>query len=213
MCRRISGSPTPQQSVGDGKPDRVACNSAAVIMRIAQVAPLVESIPPKLYGGTERVVSWLTEELVNAGHQVTLFASGDSTTRAELVPVCQQALRLAQQRTDSAAAHAVLLDEIASRSRDYDVMHCHTEWLHLPLLARATAPFVTTLHGRLDLNGIATVLDRFSRQAFHFHIEQSTRSSAQSKMAGNGLPRPPARGARAALRARRLSRLSRAAQP
>jgi Glycosyltransferase Family 4 len=90
-------------------------------MRIAQIAPLAESVPPKLYGGTERVVSWLTEELVALGHDVSLFASGDSRTTAKLVPACPRALRLRRRRADPAAAYAVLLDAIAERASDFDV--------------------------------------------------------------------------------------------
>src|SRR6185295_14195649 len=120
-------------------------------MRIAQVAPLAESVPPKLYGGTERVVSWLTEELVALGHEVTLFASGDSRTTGTLVPVWPRALRLGRPRCDPACAQAALLEAVASCAADFDIVHCHIDWLHLPLLSRQRAPFVTTLHGRLDL--------------------------------------------------------------
>src|SRR5215207_4130487 len=98
-------------------------------MRIAQVAPLAESVPPKLYGGTERVVSWLTEELVAQGHEVTLFASGDSVTSAELVPVWPRALRLSRPRPDPAPADATLLEAVADRARHFDVIHCHVDWL------------------------------------------------------------------------------------
>src|SRR5215218_7871126 len=120
-------------------------------MRIAQVAPLAESVPPKLYGGTERVVAWLIDELVELGNDVTLFASGDSVTRAELVPVWPRALRLGRPRADPAVAQAALFEAVALRARDFDVIHCHVDWLHLPLLSRLGVPFLTTLHGRLDL--------------------------------------------------------------
>jgi glycosyltransferase involved in cell wall biosynthesis len=122
-------------------------------MRIAQVAPLAESVPPKLYGGTERVISWLTEELVNLGHEVTLFASGDSRTGATLVPIWPRALRLGRPKTDPAIPQTALLEAIAERVADFDVIHCHIDWLPLPLLSRLRAPFVTTTHGRLDLPG------------------------------------------------------------
>jgi glycosyltransferase involved in cell wall biosynthesis len=135
-------------------------------MRIAQVAPLAESIPPKLYGGTERVVSWLTEELVSQGHEVTLFASGDSVTSAELVPVWPRALRLSRPRPDPAPAHATLLEAVADRARDFDVIHCHVDWLHLPLLRRLEVPFLTTLHGRLDLPYLAPTFRRFHGSPF-----------------------------------------------
>src|SRR5215475_4833879 len=119
-------------------------------MRIAQVAPLAESVPPKLYGGTERVVAWLIEDLVELGHEVTLFASGDSKTRAKLVPAWPRALRLGRPRSDPAAAQAALLEAIARQATDFDVIHAHTDWLPLPPLSRLGVPFLTTVHGRLD---------------------------------------------------------------
>lgn len=135
-------------------------------MRIAQVAPLAESVPPKLYGGTERVVAWLTEELVDLGHDVTLFASGDSRTRADLVPVLPRALRLGSPRTDPAAACAALLESVACRASDFDVIHHHTDWIHLPLSTRLRVPFLTTLHGRLDLPGLPDALRPFPQAPF-----------------------------------------------
>ncbi len=129
-------------------------------MRIAQVAPLAESVPPKLYGGTERVIAWLTEELVELGHDVTLFASGDSRTRAKLVPACARALRLGRPRTDAMAAGAALLSDLAAHAAQFDVVHCHTDWLHLPLLKGLGVPFLTTLHGRLDVPGTADIVRR-----------------------------------------------------
>src|SRR3954471_8344150 len=99
-------------------------------MRVAQIAPLVESVPPKLYGGTERVVAWLIEELVELGHDVTLFASGDSVTRANLVPVWPRGLRLGRPRSDPMAAQTALLEPIARHAADFDVIHCHVDWLH-----------------------------------------------------------------------------------
>src|SRR3954447_2012589 len=102
-------------------------------MRIAQIAPLAESVPPKLYGGTERVVAWLVEELIELGHDVTLFASGDSRTRATLVPVYPHALRLGRPRPDPVAAQALLLECVAERATEFDVIHSHIDWLHLPL--------------------------------------------------------------------------------
>jgi Glycosyltransferase Family 4 len=109
-------------------------------MRIAQVAPLAESVPPKLYGGTERVISWLTEELVNLGHEVTLFASGDSRTGATLVPVWPRALRLGRPKTDLAIPQTALMEAIAEHIAHFDVIHCHIDWLPLPLLSRLRAP-------------------------------------------------------------------------
>ncbi len=130
-------------------------------MRIAQIAPLAESIPPKLYGGTERVVAWLVDELVKLGHQVTLFASGDSKTLAELVPACPRALRLGRPRVDPVAAQTVLLESVARRASEFDVIHAHIDWLPLPLLKRLGVPFLTTTHGRLDLPGLADVARLF----------------------------------------------------
>jgi glycosyltransferase involved in cell wall biosynthesis len=135
-------------------------------MRIAQVAPLAESVPPKLYGGTERVVAWLIEELVDLGHDVTLFASGDSDTRATLVPAWPHALRLGRPRSDPVAAQAALLEAVAERAQDFDLIHVHIDWLHLPLLSRLGVPFVTTPHGRLDLPGLPSVVDRFPDAPF-----------------------------------------------
>ena len=135
-------------------------------MRIAQVAPLAESVPPKLYGGTERVVAWLVEELVELGHQVSLFASADSATRATLVPVWPRALRLGRPRADPVAACAALLEAVAQRAADFDVIHCHVDWMHLPLLRRLGVPFMTTMHGRLDLPGLPTVVRQFADAPF-----------------------------------------------
>jgi glycosyltransferase involved in cell wall biosynthesis len=134
-------------------------------LRIAQVAPLAESVPPKLYGGTERVVSWLTEQLIELGHDVTLFASGDSHTRAELVPVIPRALRLSRPRGDPASACAILLDKLADRASEFDVIHVHIDWLHVPLLRRLGVPFLTTLHGRLDLPPLAAAARYFGDTA------------------------------------------------
>jgi glycosyltransferase involved in cell wall biosynthesis len=135
-------------------------------MRIAQVAPLAESVPPKLYGGTERVIAWLTEELIDLGHDVTLFASGDSTTRAELVKVWPRALRLGRPKSDPMAAQAALLDAIAERAGDFDVIHCHIDWIHLPVLSRLATPFVTTFHNRLDLPLLPDVVRKFPNAPF-----------------------------------------------
>jgi glycosyltransferase involved in cell wall biosynthesis len=120
-------------------------------MRIAQVAPLHESVPPALYGGTERVVSYLTEELVKQGHEVTLFASGDSTTQARLIPASESALRLNERVSDPLAHHFVLLEEVFARAGDFDIIHFHIDYLHFPFSRRQNTSHVTTLHGRLDL--------------------------------------------------------------
>lgn len=124
-------------------------------MRIAQVAPLYEPVPSTLYGGTERVVSWLTEELVRRGHDVTLFASGDSRTRARLVPVVPRALRLGSDGLDDPVAlHLAALEEVRRRAREFDVIHTHVDILAFPALRGVTVPHVATLHGRLDIGGL-----------------------------------------------------------
>ena len=120
-------------------------------MKIAQVAPLVESVPPKAYGGTERVVHYLTEALVQMGHDVTLFASGDSVTRARLVAACPRALRLDDRCRDPLAAHFRMLGQVADAAPQFDLIHFHIDYLHFPLSRRLGWPHLTTLHGRLDL--------------------------------------------------------------
>ena len=130
-------------------------------MRIAQVAPLYESVPPKLYGGTERVVSYLTEELVRQGHQVTLFASGDSVSQARLVAPCPRSLRLDKQCVDQLAHHVVLLEQVFQQARAFDLIHFHIDYMHFPLSVRHNIPTVTTLHGRLDLPDLIPVYEMF----------------------------------------------------
>jgi len=120
-------------------------------MKIAQIAPLYESVPPKYYGGTERVVSWLTEELVRQGHDVTLFAAGDSDTKAELVPITRCALRLDRNVVDYMAHHILLLEKVAKRAHEFDIIHSHVDYLLFPIVRRMNVPLLTTLHGRLDL--------------------------------------------------------------
>ena len=130
-------------------------------MRIAQVAPLYESVPPTLYGGTERVVSWLTEELVRLGHDVTLFASGDSLTTARLVPACKKALRLDSNCVDQLAHHVVMLDQVFSEKENFDLIHFHIDYLHFPLSRHEQVSHVTTLHGRLDLPDLVPLYRHF----------------------------------------------------
>ena len=129
-------------------------------VRIAQIAPLSEAVPPKLYGGTERVVSWLTEELVTQGHQVTLFASGDSETSAELVPCVPQGLRLAGIR-DHVASHLVMLNNVRRQAERFDIIHFHLDLLQYPLFQDLARKCVTTLHGRLDLRDFHPVYYAF----------------------------------------------------
>lgn len=129
-------------------------------MKIAQIAPLVESVPPSLYGGTERVVSWLTEELVRQGHDVTLFASGDSRTSAKLDAVIPRALRL-QGISDCVPANTIMLDRLIARQREFDVLHFHVEFFHYPLFRNLAHRTVTTLHGRQDLPNLPAIYRAF----------------------------------------------------
>jgi glycosyltransferase involved in cell wall biosynthesis len=131
-------------------------------MKIAQIAPLYESVPPKLYGGTERIVSFLTEELVRQGHEVTLFASGDSVTAAELVPGSPVALRLDPRVRDGLPYHVTMLEAVRRRAREFDLLHFHIDLLHCPLLRELGVPALTTLHGRLDLPDLAAFYEVFS---------------------------------------------------
>jgi glycosyltransferase involved in cell wall biosynthesis len=136
---------------------------AARIMRIAQVAPLYESVPPQGYGGTERVVSYLTEELVRQGHEVTLFASGDSVTAARLVPICERSLRLDPRCADQLSHHVRMLEAVYRRAEagDFDLIHFHVDYLHFPWSRRHRIPQVTTLHGRLDLPDLVPLYREF----------------------------------------------------
>jgi len=130
-------------------------------MRIAQVAPLFESVPPKYYGGTERVVSYLTEELVNQGHEVTPFASGDSVTKAHLVAACRRSLRLDKQRVDQFAHQILMLEHVFQRAPEFDIVHFHVDYLHFPLSRRQPITDVTTLHGRLDIPDLVPLYREF----------------------------------------------------
>jgi glycosyltransferase involved in cell wall biosynthesis len=120
-------------------------------VRIAQVAPLYERVPPKYYGGTERIVSCLTDELVRQGHDVTLFASGDSITQAKLISVCDEALRLNSKYTDPILYHMLLAERAAQRADEFDFIHFHLTYLHYPIAKRLATPHATTVHGRIDL--------------------------------------------------------------
>jgi glycosyltransferase involved in cell wall biosynthesis len=131
-------------------------------MHIAQVAPLTEAIPPKLYGGTERVVSWLTEELIALGHDVTLYASGDSVTSARLEAVWPRALRLDGAVRDPNALHMMMLERVYQAASDFDFLHFHLDYYPFSLFSRQATPFVTTLHGRLDLPEHQPLFDTFS---------------------------------------------------
>ena len=120
-------------------------------MRIAQVAPLFESVPPKFYGGTERIVSYLTEDLVRRGHDVTLFASGDSETHAHLRAPCARSLRLDRECKDQLSHHIIMVEQVAKEASEFDIIHYHIDYLHYPTTRRTHQRHVTTLHGRLDI--------------------------------------------------------------
>ncbi|MBV9756415.1 MAG: glycosyltransferase family 4 protein [Alphaproteobacteria bacterium] len=131
-------------------------------MRIAQISPLHEAVPPKLYGGTERVVAYLTEELVALGHDVTLFASGDSVTSAELVPIVPRALRLDPAIRDPIAPHIVMMEQVLRMADRFDILHFHTDYYPFSTFSRQRKPWLTTLHGRLDLPELQAVYDTFA---------------------------------------------------
>src|SRR3954465_2534910 len=131
-------------------------------MRIAQIAPLTEAIPPKLYGGAERVVHWLVEELVALGHDVTLFASGDSRTSAKLQPFWPRALRLDGSIRHPYSPPIAMLEHVRRQADEFDVLHFHLDYFPFSLFSRQPTPFVTTLHGRLDLPELQPVFDTFS---------------------------------------------------
>jgi glycosyltransferase involved in cell wall biosynthesis len=131
------------------------------VMKIAQVAPLIESVPPRLYGGTERIVSYLTEELVRLGHDVTLFASGDSITSAELSPCCSRALRLDPTVRDIIPHFMLMIDKVCERAKEFDVLHFHIDLFHFPVFRSLAARTLTTLHGRQDLGDLKPFYSRF----------------------------------------------------
>lgn len=133
-------------------------------MKIAQIAPLYESVPPKMYGGTERVVHYLTEELVIQGHEVTLFASGDSITSAKLISTVENGLRLKKDCTDSLAHHIVEMQEVFDRANDFDILHFHIDYIHFPFSEKLHVPGVTTLHGRLDIPDLQPLYNKFRNQ-------------------------------------------------
>jgi glycosyltransferase involved in cell wall biosynthesis len=131
------------------------------VMKIAQIAPLAEAVPPRLYGGTERIVSYLSEELVRQGHRVTVFATGDSRTRAELVACAPKALRLDPAVHDPLPHVLMMLDEVRRLAHEFDVLHFHMDLLHFPVFSALAARTVTTLHGRLDLPDLQPFYRRF----------------------------------------------------
>jgi glycosyltransferase involved in cell wall biosynthesis len=160
-------------------------------MRIAQIAPLYEAVPPKLYGGTERVVSYLTEELVSLGHDVTLFASADSVTSAHLVGVWPQALRLDPAIRDSIAPHMLLMEAVRRTAGDFDVLHFHNDYWPFSLFSRQRTPFLSTMHGRLDLHELQAIFDRFPDVPLVSISDAQSRTLSQCRFIGtvlHGLP-------------------------
>jgi glycosyltransferase involved in cell wall biosynthesis len=160
-------------------------------MRIALVSPLYESVPPPGYGGTERVVSWLTEELVRLGHRVTLFASGDSRTRARLIPGCAAALRTDPNCQDHLAHHVLMLQELGRHRSEFDVVHFHTDYLHFSLCREWGLNHLTTLHGRLDLPDLPVLYEEFCDMPVVSISRAQRRSLPAANWIGNvyhGLP-------------------------
>jgi glycosyltransferase involved in cell wall biosynthesis len=161
-------------------------------MRIAQLSPLTEAVPPKLYGGTERVISWLTEELVAMGHDVTLFASGDSTTSAKLEAMWPKALRLDGSVRDPNALHMAMIEQVCRRADEFDIIHTHLDYYPFSLMSRQHVPFVTTLHGRLDLPEHQPMFETFSSVPVVSISNSQRRPIHKANWAGtvhHGLPR------------------------
>jgi len=160
-------------------------------MKIAQIAPLIESVPPRLYGGTERIVSYLTEELVALGHDVTLFASGDSITAAKLVACVPQALRIDANVRDPIPYYMLMLDRVRQRAGDFDMLHFHLDYYPFSLFSRLSTAFVTTLHGRLDLPEHRPVFEAFPNAPVISISESQRRLLPTAPWAGtvlHGLP-------------------------
>jgi len=160
-------------------------------LRIAQISPLTEAVPPKLYGGTERVISWLTEELVALGHDVTLFASGDSTTAARLEPMWPRALRLDGSVRDPNALHMTMIEKVCRRAGEFDLLHFHLDYYPFSAMSRQPTPFLTTLHGRLDLPEHEPVFSTFSAIPVVSISHAQRRPALQARWAGtvhHGMP-------------------------
>jgi glycosyltransferase involved in cell wall biosynthesis len=161
-------------------------------MRIAQIAPLIESVPPRLYGGTERIVSYLTEELVAQGHDVTLFASADSVTSARLVPCCEQALRLSPAVLDPIPYCMIMLDKLRRMARQFDILHFHIDQFHFPLFNDRPLRALTTLHGRQDLADLKGLYEAFPEMPLVSISEAQRRPIPNANVVGtvlHGLPR------------------------
>src|SRR5579871_1774244 len=142
--------------------EEVISTNPSTTMRIAQVAPLYESVPPTLYGGTERIVSFLTEELVRLGHEITLFASGDSHTSAKLVPVCPRALWRDPDCRETLPHHVRLMELVFEDVSRFDIIHFHCDYLHFPMVRRHPCASVTTLHGRLHVPDLGPLFTEYA---------------------------------------------------
>jgi glycosyltransferase involved in cell wall biosynthesis len=179
-------------------------------MKIAQVAPLYEAVPPRLYGGTERVVAHLTDALVDLGHEVTLFASGEAQTKARLVPVRDQAIRLdpAPLKSDL-AAHLTQLAEVRRRADQFDVIHFHTDMMHFPFFDGMAAKTVTTLHGRLDLKDLAGVYQRWTKFPPRLHQRRPAPAAARRQLGRDRASRDARRPLRLPAKGRWLPRFPR----
>ncbi len=167
-------------------------------MRIAEVAPLFEAVPPKLYGGTERVVSYLTEELVAMGHDVTLFASADSVTSARLVGACTDSLRLHGADAESMIPHILQIESVMARADEFDVIHFHMDILHYPFARRSVVPVLTTLHGRQDLPELGELYREFDDVALISISDAQRRPITWANWIGTVHHGLPARSLRAA---------------
>ncbi|HEX5766342.1 MAG TPA: glycosyltransferase, partial [Woeseiaceae bacterium] len=161
-------------------------------MRIAQVSPLIESVPPLLYGGTERVVSSLTEQLVAVGHDVTLFASADSQTNAHLVACAPSALRLEPRSIDPWPHYMMMLEQIRRRAKEFDLIHFHIDYLHFPLMRELAIPHLTTRHGRQDLWDLAPLFAAYPDMPLVSISDSQRRAQPEGNWVGtvyHGLPR------------------------
>ena len=161
-------------------------------MRIAQIAPLMESIPPRLYGGSERIVSYLTEELVAQGHDVTLFASGQSITAATLVPCCSQPLRLNPAVKDVIPYYMIMLDKVRSRAPEFDILHFHIDQFHFPIFHDQAQRTVTTLHGRVSPHDLRPLMEAYPRTPLVSISEDQRRPLPEANWRAtvhHGLPR------------------------
>ena len=155
-------------------------------MKIAQIAPLYEAVPPRLYGGTERIVAHLTDALVELGHEVTLFASAEARTSATLVPVRDQAIRLDPCALKSdLAAHLSMLHELHKRRDEFDVLHFHVDLIHFPFFEELAAQTVTTLHGRLDLKDLPEAYARWRDYPAGLDLRRPARTLARGELAGH----------------------------